>query len=69
LSESEQASDATHVADEAYWLSRFEGAAPVLELPTDRQRPALRSFTSAREDHVLDAASWRPCAGWAPAVG
>ncbi|MDR7098650.1 amino acid adenylation domain-containing protein [Lysobacter niabensis] len=55
LNESEQASDATHVADEAYWLSRFEGAAPVLELPTDRQRPALRSFASAREDHVLDA--------------
>ncbi|QNP40684.1 non-ribosomal peptide synthetase [Lysobacter solisilvae (ex Woo and Kim 2020)] len=46
--------DAAHQADGAYWLSRFSGEAPVLELPTDRPRPALRSFSSARVDHVLD---------------
>ncbi|WP_457021361.1 amino acid adenylation domain-containing protein [Luteimonas sp. A611] len=42
--------------DERYWLSRFANGAPVLELPTDRPRPARRSFASLREDHVLDAA-------------
>ena len=43
-------------ADEAYWLSQFAGETPVLELPTDRARPAQRSFASARKDLVLDAA-------------
>src|SRR3546814_9780562 len=28
---------------------------PVLDLPTDRPRPARRGFASAREDYVLDA--------------
>ena len=41
--------------DERYWLSRFADGTPVLELPTDRPRPARRSFASLREDHVLDA--------------
>ncbi|GAB3384688.1 non-ribosomal peptide synthetase [Lysobacter fragariae] len=54
--EVEQQSDAAHATDAAYWLSRFPGEAPVLELPTDHPRPALRSFASAREDHVLDEA-------------
>ncbi|MFC5568916.1 amino acid adenylation domain-containing protein [Lysobacter yangpyeongensis] len=48
--------DAAHQADEAYWVARFRDGAPVLELPTDRTRPALRSFASARADHVLDEA-------------
>jgi amino acid adenylation domain-containing protein len=52
--EADQQSDATHAADEAYWMSQFPGEAPVLELPTDHPRPAQRSFASAREDHVLD---------------
>jgi len=46
--------DARHADDEAYWLSRFAGGTPVLELPIDRPRPSQRSFASAREDHVLD---------------
>lgn len=46
----------SHAADEAYWLSRFSVDVPVLELPTDHSRPSERSFASAREDHVLDAA-------------
>ena len=41
--------------DEQYWLSRFAGQTPVLELPTDHARPARRSFASQREDYVLDA--------------
>jgi amino acid adenylation domain-containing protein len=56
LAEMQQQGDALHEADGAYWLSRFPGEAPVLELPTDRTRPSVRSFASAREDHVLDEA-------------
>jgi len=41
--------------DERYWLAQFAGPPPVLELPTDRVRPARRTFASRREDHVLDA--------------
>ena len=40
--------------DEAFWLSRFADEIPILDLPTDRSRPARRSFASARVDHVLD---------------
>lgn len=54
IAELERQTDAAHEADAAYWLSRFPGEAPVLELPTDHPRPALRSFASARVDHVLD---------------
>ncbi|WP_431275220.1 amino acid adenylation domain-containing protein [Variovorax ureilyticus] len=37
-----------------YWLSRFSGGSlPVLELPVDRPRPAVRTFSSRRVDHVL----------------
>jgi amino acid adenylation domain-containing protein len=46
------------LADEAYWLSRFSGAAgetPVLDLPTDQSRAAWRTFASKREDLVIDA--------------
>jgi amino acid adenylation domain-containing protein len=42
--------------DQSYWLARYADGAPVLDLPTDRPRPALRSFASARIDYVLDAA-------------
>ena len=31
----------------AYWSSQLEGELPVLELPTDRPRPALQSFRGA----------------------
>jgi amino acid adenylation domain-containing protein len=55
LMEAGREADAAHATDEAYWLSRFQGVPPVLELPTDRPRPAQRTFASAREDHVLDA--------------
>ena len=41
--------------DVQFWLSRFAGAMPVLELPLDRPRPRSRTTTSARVDHVLDA--------------
>ncbi|WP_162583348.1 non-ribosomal peptide synthetase [Variovorax sp. PBS-H4] len=39
-----------------YWLGRFAGgSAPVLELPLDRPRPAVRTFRSRRIDGLLGA--------------
>ncbi|WP_417473049.1 amino acid adenylation domain-containing protein [Luteimonas mephitis] len=55
LAEATRHADAGFADDEAYWLSRFSGGAPVLDLPTDRPRAMRRSFASAREDYVLDA--------------
>jgi len=55
LSEAKHPAGPQFREDEQYWLSRFAGGAPVLELPTDRPRPARRTFASLREDHVLDA--------------
>jgi amino acid adenylation domain-containing protein len=37
-----------------YWLSRFAGSSlPVLELPLDHPRPAVRTFNARRIDHLL----------------
>lgn len=56
LAEAARNASADFARDEAYWLSRFAGEVPVLDLPTDRPRPARRGFASAREDYVFDAA-------------
>jgi amino acid adenylation domain-containing protein len=36
-----------------YWRQQLEGAPPVLELPTDRPHPAVRSFAGARHSFLL----------------
>ena len=33
----------------AYWRNQLEGSAPVLELPTDRPRPAMKTFNGSRK--------------------
>src|SRR5690606_26823901 len=40
---------------ESYWLQRFSGTLPTLELPLDAARPPSKSYTSRREDYPLDA--------------
>ncbi|WP_416654204.1 amino acid adenylation domain-containing protein [Bacillus amyloliquefaciens] len=40
---------------EDYWLKRFEGELPVLELPADKPRPAVRSFAGGTVSCTLDA--------------
>lgn len=40
----------------AHWRSRLQGAPAVLELPTDRPRPAAQSFRGANESLNLDSA-------------
>lgn len=49
----EQSTIAANDADEAYWLSRFTGTAPVLDLPADHARASWRTFTSKRKDYVI----------------
>ncbi len=53
--EQEESASPTMQVHTDYWLSRFSGSSlPVMELPLDRARPAVRTFASARIDHVLD---------------
>ncbi|MEQ1515576.1 MAG: condensation domain-containing protein, partial [Usitatibacteraceae bacterium] len=42
-------------ADENWWVSRFAGELPILDLPLDRARPAWRTFRSRRLDITFDA--------------
>jgi amino acid adenylation domain-containing protein len=39
----------------SYWREKLAGAPPVLELPTDRPRPAVQTFRGAREQFTLPA--------------
>jgi len=39
---------------ERYWLERFQGELPVVDLPGDRPRPPVKSYASDRVDFVLD---------------
>jgi amino acid adenylation domain-containing protein len=41
-------------ADSRYWVSRFDSSVPVLDLPSDRVRPARRTFNSRREELVVE---------------
>jgi len=56
LSQRERAGTAEAAEDDAYWLEQYAGEVPLLELPTDRPRPADRSFEAARTDHRLSPA-------------
>jgi amino acid adenylation domain-containing protein len=53
--EQETSSDEA-IATEQYWLQQFKDSVPVLEFPTDRLRPPVRTFEAAREDWHLSPA-------------
>lgn len=44
---------------EAYWLAKFASLPPVLELPTDRPRAALKTYHGATHRSVIAAESYR----------
>ncbi|AKD55177.1 non-ribosomal peptide synthetase [Spirosoma radiotolerans] len=44
---------AEHRAIESFWLDQYKGTVPVVDLPTDFPRPALRQYESARRDYPL----------------
>lgn len=52
--EASNKSSAERSAAEAYWVGRFSNNAPVLELPTDRPRPPVKTFAGAMEAITLD---------------
>lgn len=55
LSQGSLAGSEQAMEDERYWLSRFTGSIPTLDLPNDRPRPRQRTFAAGREDAMLDA--------------
>jgi len=42
-------------ANVRWWTEQFASGVPVLDLPTDRPRPPVRTTRAGREDHVLPA--------------
>ncbi|MEY4577637.1 MAG: hypothetical protein RL701_2340, partial [Pseudomonadota bacterium] len=44
-----------HARSETYWLNRFSGELPVLDLPYDRARPPYKTYESHRCDHWLSS--------------
>jgi glutamate-1-semialdehyde-2,1-aminomutase/malonyl CoA-acyl carrier protein transacylase len=46
-------------AHESYWLKQFANSIPVLDLPTDRPRPPIKSYRGSRQTMQLDASLCR----------
>jgi amino acid adenylation domain-containing protein len=44
---------------ESYWLGQFAEAPPLLELPTDRARPAIKTYSGATRTAWLDRDAYR----------
>ena len=42
-------------ADEKFWVDRFADQIPVLDLPAEKKRPALRTWFAHRYDHQLSS--------------
>ena len=49
-----EANSATMAEVENYWVNQYRHAAPVLELPTDQPRPAVKSFSGATHRTKID---------------
>lgn len=54
ISQEENSTTTEIIEAEKYWLEQFSGTIPVLDLPTDRSRPALRTYQGSREDWELN---------------
>jgi amino acid adenylation domain-containing protein len=55
LKEQEAAQAGAYAENEHYWVDVFAGRAPVLELPTDRPRPVMKSYNGATLSTLLGA--------------
>ncbi len=42
-------------ADKRFWSEQFEDQVPILDLPTSKHRPALRTYFARRYDHHINA--------------
>ncbi len=47
LNENDEAASGAYSENEEYWVKLFGGRAPVLDLPTDRPRPAIKTYNGA----------------------
>jgi len=43
------------IATEAYWLEQFSDSVPIVDFPSDRPRPPVRTFNAAREDWNINS--------------
>jgi acyl transferase domain-containing protein len=55
----EQRQTEAMVTHESYWLDKFASSIPVLNLPTDRPRPPIKTYKGSRETIHLDANLYR----------
>jgi amino acid adenylation domain-containing protein len=55
--------------NEAYWVKRFSGVAPVLDLPTDRPRPAHKTYHGATLKGKLGSALYADLKGASARLG
>ncbi|MDB6121125.1 MAG: amino acid adenylation protein [Pedosphaera sp.] len=55
----EQKQSAEVLEAENYWVKQFAEPAPVLELPTDHPRPAIKTYNGAMESRVVDSARFK----------
>lgn len=55
--------------NETYWVNRFSGLAPVLDLPTDRPRPAHRTYRGATLKGSLGPALYADLKGASAKLG
>jgi amino acid adenylation domain-containing protein len=55
LQQEAEAASSEASATEAYWLQQFAVPPAALDLPTDRPRPAFRTFAADRQDYDLSA--------------
>jgi amino acid adenylation domain-containing protein/non-ribosomal peptide synthase protein (TIGR01720 family) len=53
--QTQQSQTAEMAAQEAYWLEKFYGPIPVLDLPTYRPHPPVRSYRGGRQTVLLPA--------------
>jgi amino acid adenylation domain-containing protein/non-ribosomal peptide synthase protein (TIGR01720 family) len=58
----EQQSQTDQMAEhEAYWLGQFTDSIPILELPSDRSRPPVKTYRGARTSLKLEATVYTQC--------
>jgi NRPS condensation-like uncharacterized protein len=67
--ELQQQNDEQSMVSADYWVSKFATPAPVLELPTDRPRPQVRTYAGAMEALTLDPDCYARIKKAAPSLG
>ena len=68
IEEANKNSDET-LACENFWIEKFTKGAPILELPTDRPRPQLKTYAGAMEAIMIDSARYERLKKASPKLG